>query len=64
MARYDLIIGRGCPSERRDTLRKLNPRLRILAYRNVLDCRLIEGVEGFPLVPTAGQPSSPLKKAS
>lgn len=58
MARYDLLVGRGCPADRRDVLRRLNPRLRIVAYRNVLDCRLIEGVEGFGLIPTAGQPRS------
>lgn len=45
MARYDVIIGGGCPPERRERIRKTNPRVRFLTYVNVIDLPLVAGID-------------------
>ena len=52
MARYNLIVGRACPSERRAALRNLSPDIRFIVYRNAIDCRLAAGIEDIAPSPT------------
>ena len=44
MARYDVVVGRACPPERRAALRRLNPGIRFVVYVNAIDCYLPRGV--------------------
>ena len=61
MSRYDLIIGGGCPPERREALRRLSPKVRFVSYANAIDCVLPEGIDGVERIDTGHAPhSSPL----
>jgi len=40
MSRYDVVVGRACPPERRRALRKLNADIRFVVYVNAVDCYL------------------------
>ncbi|MFB3892931.1 MAG: putative glycoside hydrolase [Phycisphaerae bacterium] len=58
MARYDLIIGRGCPRERRELLRRTNPNIRFIIYVNAIDFRIPPDAHDVEFIQT-GAPLAP-----
>jgi hypothetical protein len=57
MSRYDLVVGAGCPPDRREPLRKLNSDIRFVIYMNAIDCRLPPTIEDVEYI-GAGRPAA------